>query len=158
MLIMTTLCTIMHAQEQTQERSEPQFTFANAKLAKVTTNSAGIEHLSYLKRDIVSQEQSREVQTANGIETRTVMVFVAVGEPKGYDIPLKDVDVWSASGERLDATEIKAKLKSPRAVFLLECKDYADYKSDSFFAGLINQEALIVRLNCELNSIAPVKK
>jgi hypothetical protein len=60
LLLLTMLCPIVHAQEKTQERSEPQFTFANAKLAKVTTNSAGIERLSYRKRDIASQEQSYE--------------------------------------------------------------------------------------------------
>jgi hypothetical protein len=62
------------------------------------------------------------LQTANGNETRTRMVFVAVGEPKRFDIPLKDADVCYATGKRLEATEIKTKLNHQKPYSYLNAR------------------------------------
>ena len=68
---------------------EPQFTFANTTLANTTTNSDGVDQLSYMKRGMQKDWHKltsigRSLTTAthsNGQETQEVRYFILSVEP-----------------------------------------------------------------------------
>ncbi len=124
----------------------PAFSFSHAVLAKVTEQASGEKFISVLEPACQKETRVRTINV-NGKPVEESYTVTIPGPRKRVDYPLADVDCWLADGKEVNDETISQLLATPRSVFWLASNQHADYCADPFFEGLINPNAIVIRLN-----------